>query len=799
MRWIKALLLLLIVIIIVAIICIPRMNRFQRDGEITLSGLSAPVKVLRDEKGMAYIYAENLSDAVKAQGFVTAQDRLFQMELTKLFAEGRICELAGEGAKALDTRMRTLGFHRHAKKHAGLLSKETKEYLQSYIDGVNEYIETRESYHHLEFKLAGIKPQPWTIEDPLAILYYMGWSLGANHKTELIAQMLIDTVGIERAREIFPVNTNPDEGERTAMRTGADDETTRLSLLLLRDEKIREFLTKPMINLAIGSNNWTVSPGRSESGKTIVCNDPHLATHMIPSALYPIGIITPDIRAVGLITPGVPGIVIGRNANVAFGMTNSYGDSQDLYVESIDPRNPDNYLEGSRSIPFKIIKETLKIKDKEAPEGFREEEITIKLSRRGPVISNVLPGFKTERVVSLRWSPLETMGPELGIRKFLTAQSADDLRKNGLSKITALTFNVVYGDSRGNIGWQTTGRLPIRSQRDSTVPFVVKDSSDNWKGFIPFDKMLHSSNPQKGWLGTCNHTTVTKSYPYYVSSYFAPYYRYARLKELMASKEVTNVDDHWKYQRDYKNMLAEKIAPVIAKALSSFEDTEKMGAILADWDFMDDKEKAAPAVFQLVNREAVYQIFKDELGEDLAKTMLEVWYFWQNRFEVMVLEGTSAWFDDISTEEKESMADIFHRAALAVMKEHGSDPESWEWGEFHQLEFVSAIMRKGPLKGLLGGGSHPMSGSQETLYRAIYEYNKPFFVNTSAAARMVVDFADSDKVLAVLPGGISGRIFDDHFTDQIDTYMSGEKIYWWFSDEMIKAHTKHSCMLNPSP
>lgn len=797
MKWIKAILLLLVIIIIVAIICIPRMNRFQRDGEIALSGLSAPVKVLRDEKGMAYIYAENLSDALKAQGFVTAQDRLFQMELTKLFAEGRICELAGEGAKALDTRMRTLGFHRHAKKHASILNEKTRLFFQSYVDGVNEYIARGENIP-LEFKLAGIKPQPWTIEDSIAILYYMGWSLGANHQTELIAQMLIDKVGFERAREIFPVNTNPDEGERTAMRTGADEGATRLSLLLLRDEKIREFLIKPMINLTIGSNNWTVSPGRSESGKTIVCNDPHLATNMIPSMLYPIGIITPEIRAVGLIPPGDPGIVIGRNANVAFGVTNSYGDTQDLYVETIDPRNPDNYLEGSRSIPFKIIKETLKIKDKEAPEGFREEEITIKRTRRGPVISNVLPGFKTERVISLRWSPLETMGPEVGIRKFLTAQSADDLRENGLSKITALTFNVVYGDSRGNIGWQTTGRLPIRSQRESTVPFVVKDSSDNWKGFIPFDKMLHSSNPQKGWLGTCNHMTVTKSYPYYVSSYFAPYYRYARLKELMVSKKVTNVDDHWKYQRDYKNTLAAKIAPVIAKTLGSFKDTETMGAILADWDFMDDKEKAAPAVFQLVNREAVYQIFKDELGDELAKTMLDSWYFWQNRFEVMVLEGTSAWFDDISTGEKESMADIFHRAALTVMKEHGSDPGKWKWGEIHQLELVSAIMRKGPLKGILGGGSHPMSGSQETLYRALYEYNEPFFVNTSAAARMVVDFADSDKVLAVLPGGISGRIFDDHFTDQIDTYMSGDKLYWWFSDEMIKAHTKYSLVLKPS-
>jgi penicillin amidase len=777
MKWIKAILLLIIIIIIVAIICIPRMNRFQRDGEITLSGLSAPVKVLRDEKGMAYIYAENLSDALKAQGFVTAQDRLFQMELTKLFAEGRICELAGEGAKALDTRMRTLGFHRNAKKHAAILNPPARKYIQDYLDGVNEFIARGENIP-LEFKLAGIKPQPWNIDDSMAIVYYMGWNSAANLHTEIIAQMLVEKLGIAKAQEIFPVNTNPDEGMRSAMNDRPLRDMQQLGLDLHQDKNLLAYMK--LCSLRVGSNNWTVSPRLSASDKPIVCNDPHLDARMLPGPWHPIGIITPSIRVAGVIVPGMGGIVIGRNEHIAIGVTNSYGDAQDLYVETVDPRNPDNYLEGSRSIPFEILKETLKIKDKEAPEGFREEEITIKRTRRGPVISKVLPDLKTEKVLTVRWSPYETMQPYTGFEEILMAKSIDDIRKS-LQKLTCLMLNFVFADDQGNIGWQTSGRIPLRSQRDSTVPFVVKDSSDNWKGFIPFDKMPQSYNPPRGWLGTCNHTTITKSYPYYMSSYFAPYYRYARLKEILDSVEKTTAEDHWKYQRDYKNTLA-----------------QKMAAVLAEWDFLDDKEKAAPAVFQSVLREFALQTFQDELGEELAKTMLEVWYFWENRLEIMVREGTSEWFDDVSTEEKESMTDILHRAALAVMKEHGSDPEGWKWGEFHQLEFVCPIMRKGPLKGLLGGGSHPMSGSQETLYRAIYSFNEPFAAQTTASLRMVVDLADKDKVLAVLPGGVSARLFDDHNTDQIDAFMSGEKLYWWFSDEMIKAHTKYSCMLNPS-
>lgn len=216
MKWLKIIISIIIVLVIIAIIMISRLNRFQRDGEIALSGLSAPVKVLRDEKGMAYIYAENMSDAIRAQGFVTAQDRLFQMELTRLFSEGRICELAGEGAKELDTRMRTLGFHRNAKKHSKILNDRTKKFFQDYLDGVNYYITTRKEFHPVEFKLAGIKPEPWKIEDSLAIMYYMGWGSAANLKTEIIAQMLVEKLGIEEAREIFPINTNPDDDAITS-------------------------------------------------------------------------------------------------------------------------------------------------------------------------------------------------------------------------------------------------------------------------------------------------------------------------------------------------------------------------------------------------------------------------------------------------------------------------------------------------------------------------------------------------------------------------------------------------------
>lgn len=577
MKWLKLSVPVIAVFFIAAIVFVKHSNRYQCDGGIDLSGLSAPVNIIRDEKGMAYIYAENLNDALRAQGFVTAQDRLFQMELTKLFAEGRISELAGEKAKALDIRMRTFGFHRSAKAHAKILNASAKEFIHSYLDGVNQYIK-RNKHLHLEFSLAGIKPGIWTIEDSLSILYLMGWNSAGNINTEIISQMLIESVGMDRAEEIFPMSTNPDDEEEiftAAHRTGLPDTHSQIPGILA-DKKLLSFLKTENEPLKIGSNNWVVNSKRSESRKPVVANAPHLDSRILPGPWYPTGIITPQFRAVGVMVPGIPGMVVGRTDHIAIGVTNSYLDAQDLYVETLDPNDPESYMEGGASIPFQVLEETLRIKDKREPDGFKKETITVKLTKRGPVVSDVLPGFKTKKVISMRWSPFETMAPSLGIENILSAKNAHDLL-NSLRRVTTIMLNFVFADDRGNIGWLTSGKIPVRSQGDSTVPFQVIDGNDNWIGWIPSDEMPQQMNPERGWLGTCNHKTVKQDYPYYTSSYFLPYHRYARLKQLMNSKTRFTADDHWGFQRDIVNLMAEKTVPTMIKALLAHEDTAMLG------------------------------------------------------------------------------------------------------------------------------------------------------------------------------------------------------------------------------
>ena len=774
------------------------LNKLTKDGNLAISGLTAPVTVHRDEKGMAYIYAQNMDDLSLAQGFVTAQDRLFQMELTKLFASGRITELVGEKAKGLDIRMRTLGFHRNAVKHAGLLSEETRNYLQKYVDGVNAFIKTRPGNIHLEFKLAGLKPTLWTIEDSLTILYYMGWNSAGNAGCEMIAQMLIEKVGPARAAEIFPLTINPDDTVRT--KVDSTDLSLDIACLGIAFDKTMLSYVRDS-SLKIGSNNWATSPKLSTGDKPVVANDPHLNTTMLPSPWYPCGLITHTTRSVGVTVPGIGGMVIGRTGHFAIGVTNAYNDTQDLYIETVDPGNPDNYLEGDRSLPFEVIVETLKIKDKAMPDGFRKEEIKIRLTKRGSVISGVMPGLKTDKVITVRWSSFETMGPTIGFEHLQTAETVTEIRR-ALRDVTHVALNFVFADKQGNFGWQTTGRVPIRTQKGGLIPYVVHDAQDNWTGWIPWEDMPHAVNPDRGWVGTCNHMTVGKDYPWYYTSWASPSYRYRRLIELMERPGEKSVDDHWKYQRDALNLMAKKIAPVMVRALIAHDDTRALGQILTDWDYVDSPESAAPTVFQSIYGEFALLVYSDELGDELAREMLGDWYFWEERLQKMVIERDSSWFDNVNTaDRREGRDDLFHKAALNVLKKLqptlGDDPAGWLWGKVHLHEFLSPIRRSGIGKELLGGGSHPAMGSGETLYRGLYDFNKPFNVTVSASLRMVADLDDPDKILAVLPGGIAGRQFDPHSTDQIKPFMDGEKVYWWFSDRAIKDHTRNTLMLNP--
>lgn len=805
MKWFKWLALVFILLAIAAYLTITNINRYQTDGEASFPGLDKPVQVIRDDKGMAYIYAQSLTDAIKAQGYVTAQDRLFQMHLTRVLVRGKLAETFGEAAKESDILQRTLGFYRAAEKHERILDNQTRNLLTAYADGINQYINEAQSEHPFELRLANLKPDPWKITDSLAIMYYMGWGSAANLKAEILSQKLIEHVGYEKFMSIFPIAINPEDS------TGPDGiSQTRAKVEKQANNEVLNFAKDTLLTrfgklsnqLATGSNNWVVSAERSPGDKPIVVNDPHLPTRILPTVFYPLGLFTPEARAVGANVPGIPGLMVGRNEYVATGVTNQYGDAQDLYIETIDPNNSSHYMEGNVSIPFQIIEETIKVKDDSQASGFKSEKLIIRLTKRGPVISNVQKDLKTEKVISARWSPLETMQPSLGIDFLLSAKSIDDIKRS-LADFTVVHLNFVFADIHGGIGWQTTGKLPIRSQGNGTIPLQVIDGEDNWVGWIPFAEMPQNYNPQRGWVGTANHNTVKQDYPYYYSTWFAPANRYQRMLELLDAPGEKTVAEHWQFMRDDLNVTAREISPIFVAALMAQEETQQIGEILYQWDFREKVDSVATSIYQETYRNLVERAFKDELGQDLGAFFIGNNYFWQERFGLMLKHGKSDWFDDItSPDQTETLTDLIQQAGLqtieSLSERIGKDPYQWQWGEIHQIEFINPIRRKGVGKSWLGGGSYPMAGSGDTLLRALYPLNKDnHIVEYSATLRMVADLSDKDKVLAVSPGGISGRTFTAHFDDQIDAYMSGEEIYWWFSDVKIQQHGVSTLHLTP--
>ncbi|MEM8931117.1 MAG: penicillin acylase family protein [Acidobacteriota bacterium] len=318
---------------------------------------------------------------------------------------------------------------------------------------------------------------------------------------------------------------------------------------------------------------------------------------------------------------------------------------------------------------------------------------------------------------------------------------------------------------------------------------------------MPFTDMPHARNPERDWVGTANHYVALPDADYYYSNFASPSYRYRRLIELFDGTAEPTVDDHWAWQLDARNLLAESIAPIFAEALSAHDATRDLGEILAAWDHVDAVDAAAPLVFQETMRQLALATFRDELGESVADVMLDDWYFWQERFERMVLDGRSTWFDDVSTAETETLPELIRRAGEAartrLAPEVGPDPRDWRWGDVHHLTFTDAIRRDGPGARWLGSGPHPAPGSGETLHRGWYDFPEPFGITHTASLRMVIDLGDPEKVRAVLPGGVAGRLFHPHRTDQIDDFVDGSVLHWWFSDRAIDLHAEHRLRLVP--
>ncbi|MEM1112444.1 MAG: penicillin acylase family protein [Pseudomonadota bacterium] len=784
-------------------LALPTINERKTSGELELRALDSSVRIVRDSYGIPYIYASSLDDALRAQGFVAGQDRLFQMEGAKRAATGRLAEIFGAGTDGavlkLDREARTIGFHRLAQRQLGLLLPSARAQLTAYTEGLNAYITTRAETHPLEFRLAAFEPEPWTEADLLAIAFYLGWASAANFDAELIAHQVIEAIGESAFEEIAPLTVNPDDAESERLRGVRREISAPQSARIAAPAAwTRQGIRQQGIG---GSNNWAVSGKKAGLPAAVVTNDPHLDSRVLPGLWHPVGIITPDLRLVG-VSAGLPGIVIGRNANVAFGVTNAYADAVDLYIETLDPANTEHYLEGDVSIPFRLITERIRIKDGEADGGFQEELLEVRFTRRGPVITDHAPSGGSDAVMSMRWASAEFMGETFGLDTLMFATTIDDALA-AVAQTSVISLNFVVGDSTGRIGRRASGAAPVRLRGDGMTPFPINDAIDNWGGRIPATDMPGETDPERGWTGTANHMTAPADYPWVYTTYASPAYRYERMQEILAAPQVS-ADDAWNAQYDSLNVFARDLAPILARALQAANAPElvEMGDQLASWGYHDDAALLAPTLFHALIRELALATFEDEMGTETAAAYLSSWYLWQQRFDAMVQAGSSHWFDDKRTVEVEDLPALIRRAAtqaLASLGEtHGDARTNWLWGKVHQIDFSGPLRLDGFLGKLTGNQSVAMSGSGETLLRALYPFDQPFNSKWFASLRMTADLNDSEKVRAVLPGGAVGRTFHPQLSDQTPHWQNPEtELYWWFSDEAIAANAQATLTLTP--
>ncbi|MEO1054145.1 MAG: penicillin acylase family protein [Bacteroidota bacterium] len=777
-------LLVIVLLLVAGWVWLSNSNNFKRDGTFEIAINDKPIKINRDEYGIAYVTAETKADLIRGQAFVVAQDRLFQIEFYRALIKGELASLIGPSMIQSDIKMRVLNITKNAETSYQYLDDQSKNFLNWYSEGFNAYLRAGQDEFPVELSLLDITPKPISPVELIAVIHFIGFNHGQNLDDEILSMNLATKVDF--AAELLPLTINPDRTKPLKLLPDSIDLELSEELVKTIPKLQPTLLPAPKL----GSNNWAISSAKSAAGKPILANDPHLDARLLPGIFYPIGLFCPEFKGVGVALPGIPGLIVGRTEHVAFGVTNAYGDSQDLFIETVDQNA---YLRGDDKIPFAVRKETISVKDS------ADVSIEIRSTDLGPVISDFeVFGIMTKDVVSLRWSLAETKSNSIGVERLMEAKNVAEFRQ-ALGGMDNMFFNFVMADIHGNVAHQATGLVPIRSSRQGTIPQKA-DQDSLWQGFIPKDQLPHMVNPQRGWVGTANHDTRPDDYPFYYSSHFSPYYRYQRMKDVLSEDRRFDADDLWQLILDSKNNQAEKLAPIFIEALKGDENTRDLSTILQGWDYIDEVDAVGPTVYHVLYNELLNLILDDELPDELEDVFWKNGYYWNQRIDAFI-QSDHPFLDNVNTPEKESLNGLIVQAGMnakQILTERlGADQQGWTWGKIHTVRFVSPIRQDGFGSTLLGAEVFAKKGSNSTINRGGYDKTPEGSFETGwfSTFRMVADLNDDEKIMGALSGGSAARIFHPYYKSQLEKWQAEEWIPYWLSEERVKEHAKYELVL----
>ena len=761
-----------------------RISQPQVSGSRAVDGILRPIEIIRDRFGVVHINADNERDLYFAMGFTMAQDRLWQMEFMRRLGQGRLAEVLGEDLIDIDRFFRILSAGGPPRTIEGAFA-----FIPiAFADGVNAYLAHRERDLPLEFKLLGFRPEPWQPEDYFNILNVMNWGLSMGWKVDLTASEMLEKVGTERLREAFP--DYPEDAALIIPETNpADANLAPVAEIIRKAARI----AAPWSYAA--SNNWVISGDRSASGKPVLANDTHLELTN-PSAWWEVHLVCPNLNAAGFAVPGLPGLAVGHNLYVAWGITTVMVDDVDFYIERINPENPRQYRYGKGWKNMQARNEIIRVKDGQPV------EFEILLTHHGPIFSG-FDGPSAQRTLSVRWTGREVNQSAAATHFLCRARGLADVLE-ALRHWHLPSQNVVFADTQGNIGYWCCAMIPIRTQRSGLLPLPGWSDAYEWGGWIAFDQRPHLLNPARGVIVTANNRVTRSENSNFIGNYWEPSDRATRIHRMLDTPQKLSASDFERMQADITCLLAEELAPHLVSTLAtrSADKTARRAAeLLKRWDYRMDKESAAAAIYEVTYQKMLANIFRDELGPRLFEDYLNTVIFPPRALRHILRAGGSRWLDDVETETAETLPDILadslEEAFEELRRNFGADISGWRWGRLHTVTFEHALAKKKPLDRLFNLGAYPAGGNHLTVNMGLYPYNEPYRMVHGPSQRMIVDLADPTTALHVLPTGQSGLIGNPHHDDQVELYLNGAYHPSWLLRADVEKHMQSKLLLLP--
>ncbi|MFB7891895.1 penicillin acylase family protein [Microbacterium sp. NPDC056044] len=811
----------------------------QLSGEVKAAGLEAEVTVQRDVLGIPTITADSSHDLFFAQGYVHAQDRFWEMDFRRHVTSGRLSEMFGASQLGTDEFLRTLGWHAIAEQEVDALDATERAYYDAYAEGVNAYLADHQGADaSFEYAVLGLQNsdyeiEPWTPADSVAWLKAMAWDLRSNIESETERAVMAPDFTEAEIDELYPaypfdrnpvivpkistvptVGTAPDLPETDASTSSI--EWTEVGSVI---EAVGELLGDA--GEGIGSNSWVVSGSVTDTGMPLLANDPHLGASL-PSVWHQIQLKCSDVTeacpfdVAGFGFSGLPGVVIGHNARVAWGFTNLTTDVTDLYLEKIDG---DSYWYDGALVPLETRTETFKVA------GGDDVQLEVRATVNGPIVSGLTGDFTAiaddpymgtggsvtappadapegEDAVSLRWTALQPGTTASAIFAMNRAKDFDDFR-GAAALFDVPAQNLIYADVDGNIGYQTPGKLPIRGAGDGSMPQPGWDSAYAWQGYIPFEELPVSYNPREGYIVTANNAIVGPDYPYALTRDWDYGWRAARITELVEraiAKGPVTADDLNAIQADNYSFIGMRLTAAYAGVTTGDDETDAALELLHEWDAQNSADSAAAAYANVLWDTLAGNMFVD--GRDTAAPMSG-----QGRqflvMDALLDDETSPWWtnDELGVD---GMTDMLKRSAIdayeRLVDAQGSNPSRWNWGNLHALPLENGSFGTSgiaPIEWLFNRGPFPVGGGSSVVNATGWDLTQSFSTVTVPSMRMIVDLSDFDASRWNQLTGQSGHAFHTNYIDQVASWQKAELTPWAFSAEAVEAATTDTLVLTP--